>query len=34
MRYAGVPGSERFLRQRSQHSGLSRDEMTVPLVIA
>lgn len=34
MRYAGVPGSERFLRQRSQHSGLSHDEMTVPLIIA
>ena len=30
MRYAGVPGAERFLRQRSQHSGMSHDEMTVP----
>jgi Type I phosphodiesterase / nucleotide pyrophosphatase len=34
LRYAGVPGTERFMRQRSQHGGLSPDEMTVPLVIA
>ena len=34
MRYAGVPGAERFLRQQSQHSGLSPHEMTIPLVIA
>lgn len=34
MRYAGVPGADRFMRQQSQHSGLSPSEMTIPLVIA
>lgn len=34
MRFAGVPGADRFLRQQSQHSGLSPHEMTIPLVIA
>lgn len=34
MRYAGVPGADRFLRQQSQHSGLSPSEMRIPLVIA
>lgn len=33
MRFAGPRGGERFLRQQSQHSGLSPDEMTIPLVI-
>ncbi len=33
MRFSGVPGGERFLRQRSQHSGLSPAEMTIPLAI-
>ncbi|MBM3140365.1 MAG: hypothetical protein FJZ92_09180 [Chloroflexi bacterium] len=34
MRYEGAPGADRFMRQRSQHSGLSPAEMTVPLIIA
>src|SRR5690606_6372518 len=33
MRYAGAPGLDRFMRQRSQHSGLSHAEMHVPLVV-
>ncbi|MQA00090.1 MAG: hypothetical protein GEU80_12320 [Dehalococcoidia bacterium] len=33
MRYAAAPGLDRFMRQRSQHSGLSEAEMRVPLVV-
>lgn len=33
MRYTGAPGRERFLAQRSHHSGLSAAEMLVPLII-
>ncbi|MSQ31411.1 MAG: hypothetical protein EXR64_05230 [Dehalococcoidia bacterium] len=34
LRYTGAPGRERYLAQRSHHSGLSAAEMHVPLVIS
>ncbi|MFA7248044.1 MAG: alkaline phosphatase family protein [Dehalococcoidia bacterium] len=33
LRYAGAPGHERYLAQRSHHSGLSAAEMHVPLIL-
>ena len=34
LRYTGAPGRDRYLAQRSHHSGLSAAEMLVPLVIS
>ena len=34
LRYTGGPGRDRYLAQRSHHSGLSAAEMVVPLIIA
>ena len=33
LRYAGAPGHDRYLTQRSHHSGLSPEEMSVPLIL-
>ncbi len=33
LRYTGAPGRDRYLAQRSHHSGLSAAEMQVPLII-
>ncbi len=33
LRYTGAPGRERYLAQRSHHSGLSAAEMLVPLIV-
>ena len=33
LRYTGAPGRDRYLAQRSHHSGLSAAEMRVPLII-
>jgi hypothetical protein len=34
LRYTGAPGRDRYLAQRSHHSGLSSAEMIVPLILA
>jgi hypothetical protein len=34
LRFAGIPGSAGYLRMRSGHSGLSPEEMRIPLIIA
>lgn len=33
LRYTGSPGRDRYLAQRSHHSGLSAAEMEVPLIV-
>src|SRR5690606_5016600 len=33
LRYTGAPGRERYLAQRSHHSGLSPAEMNVPFIL-
>ena len=33
MRWSGAPGEDRFVRQRSHHSGMSEQELLVPLIL-